>query len=147
MLHLFTAFLVDRTNLGSYFCGYIYILIPILGFLHGLRRHPLQASYHHCHESQLKSPPRLLGMSPTSGLWHILELCPLLHPFEWQISIHSPGPLTFFPVSPQTQSPTQQFPLQFSLLPSYLPHLPSMTILFPLSKWESSILIWAFLPI
>ena len=110
-VHLFIEFLVDRTNLGSNFCELVSLSLHC-GFYMArggshFRFHittAMSLSYSH--------PHRLLGVSPTPGLWHTLEIPPLLHPFQQQITIHSPGPLVLSPVSPH---PIPKLPIPFSI--------------------------------
>jgi hypothetical protein len=93
------AFLIDRKALGWKFCGWSVVPITLLRFLPSCWKLPLQVLYPHSHESQLRSPHWLMGTSPISGLWHILEM----HP-------HSPFP----PSAHSTQSHDQlAIPLSF----------------------------------
>jgi hypothetical protein len=59
-------------NLVWKFCGWVGVLIALLGVLPGYRRWLFQVLYSHCSEAQLKSLHRFLGISPIPLLWQDL---------------------------------------------------------------------------
>jgi len=131
---------VSASSLSLHFCRQdkfgvqsLGVLIPPLGVLRGYRRFLLQVPYPHCCGSQIRSPHWFLGPSLVSGFWYVPNPCQL------QMSNYFPGPLTFYPVLPHTWPCPHSCPTSSFTLSASYDHF------IPLSKWDASLLSWAFL--